>query len=236
MSSTAIQKLWAKDLAPSVVAMATAKAVEATAAWNATVIGVLRAAKAVYEVREKIGGAPSGSFAAWAEEELDRSHSTASCLAVIGSRYNAFVNVSKNLPASWGTLYELAKAPDGVFRRALRRVRPDMERNEMVCLVAEEWGVDRPKRKNKHESPQQKQETQAPPALSAPEPGHREAALTTIMAGSVWRAVKDLAERVNTALVSGALLPSPDAKKFMVINYIEPSIELLNAVETKLSE
>jgi hypothetical protein len=231
MTSTALQKPWMKDLPLPVISLAKKKAVEATAAWNATVVGVLTAAKAVYEVREKIGGKGAGSFSAWAEEELKRSQSTASCLAVIGARHPAFINALINLPSSWGTLYELAKAPDDVFKRALRRVKPDMERNEVMCLVLEET-ADKP-------TPRQEKRARGVAAAEATEvasqtaatPTPRQAANLTIAAGSLWRLVKDFADDAEEALTAGAL--SPEAKKFMVHNYIGPSRELLTAIEEK---
>jgi hypothetical protein len=103
----ALQKPWMKDLPPSTITMAKAK--EATKAWNDTVEGILTAAKAIYQVREKIGGAPKGSFGAWAEEELGKMPGTAASLAVIGSRYSFFNALKNNLPPSWGTLYELVQ-------------------------------------------------------------------------------------------------------------------------------
>jgi hypothetical protein len=223
-----------KDLPLPVVALAKKKAVEATAAWNNTVTGILIAAKAIYEVNEKIGEKGSGSFSAWAVEELKRTKETASRLATIGKRYQ-LLHACNNLPPNWGTLYELAKAPDDVFRRAIRRVQPDMERNEVVCLIMEETTEQKsPKKAVKPKGKQAK--GKALPAVSEPaaEPGPREAANTTIMAGSVWRTVKDFADRVNTALASGSL--SPEAKKFIVHNYIGPSIELLKTMREVILE
>ena len=234
MTSTALQKPWMKDLPLPVVALAKKKAVEATTAWNNTVAGILTAAKAVYEVREKIGGAPVGAFSAWAVEELKKSQSTASCLSVIGSRHAAFICAQINLPPSWTTLYELAKAPDDVFRRALRRLKPDMERNEVMCIVMEESAGIEPVT-----SPQKKrsathacEEEQEGPSQEAPRP--RQAAMTTVMAGSVWRLVKNFAADTDRALAAGVL--SPEAKKFMVHNYIRPSREQFTAIEKLLTE
>jgi len=140
--SMALQKPWMKDLTPPVIDFAKEQAVKATEAWNNTVEGVLKAAKAVYEVREKIGGKGGqgknpGSFGGWAEEELKRAPETAACLARIGERFNALNSSRVNLPPSWGTLYELAKESDSVFRLAIRRVRPEMTRGDVFSLVSE---------------------------------------------------------------------------------------------------
>jgi len=236
MTSTSLQKLWMKDLPLPVIKLAKRKATVALSAWNDTVAGILTAAKAVHEVREAIGGkggqgTNAGSFGAWAKEELDRSSSTASCLAVIGARHKELFSMLKSLPPEWYTLYELAKSPDDVFRRALRRVNPDMGRNEMTCLIAEETEQPRPKKATRIET------TRALPSErweSRPEPVPREAANTTIMAGSVWRTVKDLEQRVGVALMSGSL--SPEAKAFMIHNYLRPSIDLITAMENRLAE
>jgi hypothetical protein len=96
--------------------------------------GILKAAKAIYDVREKISkpGSPSSSFGGWAEEELKRSPSTASALAVIGARYGEFSSLKTNLPPSWYTLYVLAsEGDDRVFKAAMRRVTPETTRVAM---------------------------------------------------------------------------------------------------------
>lgn len=144
--SKALQKPWMKDLPVSLVTFATKKAVEATTAWSDTVRGILTAAKAVHEVHAKISqkGPGGGTFAAWATEELGRSQATASQLAAIGARYDRFIGASINLPPSWIALYELAKAPEAVFRRALRRVRPEMTRAEVAAVVLQETPRDEP--------------------------------------------------------------------------------------------
>ena len=198
--------------------------------------GVLTAAKAVYEVRELIGGVGGrgtspGAFHSWAVEELKRSSFVATALASIGARHKELKSVYLSLPPAWSTLYELSKAPDDVFRRALRRVTPDMERNEMTCLVADE--TEQPvSKKAMRQKGKQKKETRALPSPSAPEPRPREAANTSIMAGSVWRHVQDFEQYVDTALASGAL--SPEAKRFMVTNYLGPSREQITAMIEKL--
>lgn len=225
--STALAKLWAKDLAPAIVAMATAKAIEATKSWNGSVTGILAAARAVYEVQAKIGGAPVGAFGKWAEEELKRSPSTAGQLAKIGKFYNELYNARHRLPPAWGTLYDLVSAHDETFRRALRRMTPDMERGEVDCLLAEETEQPAPKKASR-----KKKETRVlpSPSESQPEPGPRAAALTTIEAGSLWRTVKDFEIGLGTALQS----LSPEARAFIVTNHLRPSQELIEEMIGKL--
>lgn len=199
--NTNLQKLWMKDLPIPVITLAKKKAVEATEAWNDTVSGILKAAKAVYEVREKIGGAPTGAFSAWAVEELKRSQAAASQLSVIGSRHAAFSNVLMNLPPSWGTLYELAKAPDEVFQRALRRVKPDMQRREVVELIHSETVELRPKQHapKRTTAGHEGEQAEARAAIQAhlPQPEPRQAARLTILTGSLCRLGKDVIVEAN---------------------------------------
>jgi protein gp37 len=235
MTSTALTKPWQKDLPPPVIKLAKQKAVEATAAWNSTITGILTAAKAVHEVKEKIGGAPSGSFIAWGKDELKRSSFMVSALATIGARHSLLSTYKNALPPSWSALYELAKAPDDLLRRVLPRLRSDMERNDVTYLLLEETAEAPPKKPAVQKTGTPKKDKQA---LSAPreppQPGPREAANATIMAGSVLRTVKDFAARVDTALNSRAL--APEAKSFIVNNYLVPSREKITAIEKLLTD
>ena len=236
MTSTALVKPWETGLPLPVIKMAKEKAVAAIAAWNSTVSGILAAAKAVHEVREAVGGKGSGSFSKWAVEELDKSQTTASCLADIGARHKEFITRVINLPPSWRTLAEIARIrDDDLFRRVLRRVKPDTERSEIELLVFDET-VQPPRKEVAQRKNNDKQTTnsRALPAPSAPEPGDREQALTTIEAGSMWRVVQDVENRVNTALACGAL--SPEAKASMVNNHLRPSREHIEAMIAKLLE
>lgn len=232
---TALQKPWMKDLSPPVIKLAKAKAVEATQAWNNTVTGILRAAKAIWEVREKIGGAPAGAFSAWAEEELQRAQETASHLAIIGARYAAFSNVLLNLPPSWGTLYEIAKEPDAVFKRALRQVRPEMTRPDVRQLILDARESLAPKepepRRVVAAAPAKpvKPVTSVAPAPAADSfsatPAHAAKQLTANWKGLLQdvRQVAEETRRDHTRL-------SPEAQRFIVHNYVRPLQEILEEV------
>jgi hypothetical protein len=229
--TTALQKPWMKDLPPPVVEFAKKQAVKATEAWNDTVEGILNAAKAIYEVREKIGGKGDGTFSGWAEEELKRSNQTASQLATIGERYAEFHNVSGNLPPSWGTLYELAKADDKVFRVAHRRVRPEMTRTDVQSLVAEVWEDFAPPPTPTPKRPPQKATTSGARAAPRTTPASAIPVDAAKQLTVHWKSLLQEARDVfhDTKRDRGAL--SPEAKAFLIHNYIEPLERVLR--ETK---
>jgi hypothetical protein len=138
MSSTK-HKTWMQDLSASVIAMAKEKAVEANAAWHASVDSILTVAKAVYEVQEKIGGAPKGNFGLWVVEELGRSPETGSVLATVGARYDILWKSKESLPPSLYTLYELARQEDPVFLAAMPHVNADLTRRQMQLVLGHAW-------------------------------------------------------------------------------------------------
>lgn len=131
-----LQKLWVRDCTRADVEYATRRAKAFTQAWNKTTDGILRAAKAVAEVRQRIGGRGSGTFGKWAEEEIEFSHPTASQLANIGDRFEEFVAMATNLPPSWRALAVIAAVDNKRKRKAvLSRVSPEMTRREVQGVI-----------------------------------------------------------------------------------------------------
>ena len=131
------RKTWMKDLSPELIALGQQKAVEANAAWHASVESILTAAKAVYDVQAQIGGAPTGKFYAWVEEELQRSATTGAVLAAVGQRYEILWSAKESLPPALYTLYELVKTAydDTVLRAVIAHVGPETTREEVRGIL-----------------------------------------------------------------------------------------------------
>jgi len=232
-----------KDLEAATVEFAKKQAAKATAAWNDTVTGVLSAAKAIHAVREKIAGKGFGTFSGWAEEELKRSQETASQLAKIGERHAEFINALINLPPSWGTLYELAKESDPVFKRALRQVRPEMTRAEVAGLVADaksELELDEPKQRPVPPKMVKRKavESVAVERPVLPTPTRSVSATPKDAAKRLtvnWKAAHAELKTIVRETVRDKQSLSDEAKKFLLSQYVQPMQQLLEEIVTCLA-
>lgn len=126
----------AQRIAPATVVGRAGFAAEIRDAWAAARGNVLEAGRQLIAAKAAL---PHGDFMAMVEQDLPFSHRTATRLMAIAGdpRISDGTHVS-NLPASWGTLYELTRIKDAAaFAAAIENgaINPDMERAEARRLA-----------------------------------------------------------------------------------------------------
>jgi len=100
-------------------------------AWNKSREGIIEAGRLLIDAKAAI---PHGEFAEMIAQELPFSHQTANKLMAIAKdeRLQDPAHV-RNLPISWGSLYEITKLKDDQFDRALQEgvINPNMRRQKI---------------------------------------------------------------------------------------------------------
>jgi hypothetical protein len=108
-------------------------AVKINAAWRKSVEGILECASHLRDARAGLG---IDEFKKMIEHELVVGERTVERLLNIAADKRLATHVSV-LPASWGTLYALARVPDPIFAEAIAdgRINPGMTRAEAKELM-----------------------------------------------------------------------------------------------------
>jgi hypothetical protein len=119
-------------------------------AWRKTVEGILETGSRLIEAKEDLDPA---EYEAMLQEDVAMSVGNASKLRIIASNpVLADFSHVKNLPASYGTLYELAKLPEETLLAGIADgvIHPKMERLEAVALLPNPSELRLPYNRNDH--------------------------------------------------------------------------------------
>jgi N6-adenosine-specific RNA methylase IME4 len=104
-------------------------------AWQSSVDGIFETGKQLIAAKDDLD---HGEFSAMIESDLPFGRRTAQMLMKVAAdrRLTNAKHVSL-LPPHWGTLYQLTKLPDDVFRAKIKdgTIHPDMQRNEVAKVA-----------------------------------------------------------------------------------------------------
>ena len=110
-------------------------------AWQSLLNGIVETGRQLLAAKGK-GGLPHGDFTAMIESDLPFGPRTAQMLMAVAAdqRLTNAKHVSFLLRPHWGTLNELTKLPDDVFRAKIKdgTIHPDIQRNEIAKVAKQE--------------------------------------------------------------------------------------------------
>ena len=115
--------------------------------WQGTVRNIVETGKALIDLKADL---PHGAFTEMVETDLFFSTRTAQRLMAI-AEHPSLSNPThvSDLPASWGTLYELSKIDGCTVEKLIQagRIYPELERKDISafvlqcrCYLALQWG------------------------------------------------------------------------------------------------